>query len=122
MKLKLALMAVALSAGGTLPATAQFIDGNQLHQWCSAEKSDVTFYQENASCRAYVLGALDDFMLEMEIAKKPKCIPSNATRGQMMDVVAKMLRDEPTLRALSGALLVRMAIVRGFGCDLDRSK
>lgn len=102
------------------PARAEFINGNQLYEWCSAEERDANYYQKNASCRAYVIGALDDFLLEMEIAKKPECIPSNATRGQMADVVTKLLRDEPTIRNLSGPLIVRMAVVKGFGCSLKR--
>lgn len=113
------LIAMAIPTG---VAEAQFENGNTLFERCSVAEGDALFYQQRAACRSYILGALDDFSLEMEIAHKPRCVPQNATAGQITDVVVKYLRDNPNMRQLSGSVLVRAAMVNGFGCNLDRSK
>ena len=120
MRIYLLSAAFVLIWGLASPSQADFMDGNSLNEWCTAKEGNANYFQKNASCRAYVIGVVDDFTLEMDLAKKPKCIPDNSTRGQVADVVAKYLRDNPGIRHVSAPILIRMAMVGAFGCNLNR--
>lgn len=120
MRIFLLSAALGLICGLASPSRADFMDGNSLNEWCTAKEGDANYFQKNASCRAYVIGVVDDFTLEMDLAKKPKCIPGNSTRGQVADVVTKYLRDNPDTRHISAPILIRMAMVGAFGCNLNR--
>ena len=60
-------------------------------------------------CLGYVVGAIDGM--------NGLCVPSGVTKGQLADVVAFHLRDNPAERHLPAALLVRKAINEKFPCN-----
>ena len=92
------------------PATAGFLTGNALYSDCTARE-----VVANARCAAYIVGVHDDFMLERTIEGAPsECTPNGTTAGQLTDVVVRYLRENPETRNLSAALLVRLAIVKGW--------
>jgi Ssp1 endopeptidase immunity protein Rap1a len=81
------------------------------------EKGEATYYQNQATCRSYVVGVLDTFNFFDEVQKQPRiCLPSNATQGQMMDVVVKYLQDHPAERQYPAAAIVFSSMYDSFRC------
>lgn len=80
------------------PAQAQWLTGNDLHDWCS--KPALEF-----GCLGYVMGSLDQASWK---------IPPNATRGQVKDVVKKYLIDNPEQRDLPASFLVSLAVLKAW--------
>jgi hypothetical protein len=108
-------IALASAALSTTEARADgFLDGNDLYQECTADKNTTTYYQRNASCSAYVVGVADAISFNRAIMKKDYCLPQNATRGQLKDVVTLWLREHPALRSYGAAGLVTLALTEAF--------
>ena len=99
------------------PAHATFVSGNTLYEYCTAEKGSSTYYQDNAYCSGYVIGAVDAMEVSREINKKPQCVPTGATRGQVVAVFMKWINDHPEARSYDASALVTIAISTGFRCQ-----
>ena len=80
-----------------------FLDGNKLLKEC--EITHPSFV-----CAGYVMAISD------EIAGRKACVPTKATLGQIMDVVAVFLTNNPQMRHLPAPGLVSAAIAQAFPC------
>lgn len=90
---------IALALGfSALPTTAhaEWINGNQLHEWCSSSNQYFA-----SQCMGYILGSLD--------ATPELKTPENATRGQVRDVIVKYLREHPEHRDMPAGMVIIMA-------------
>ena len=94
----LAVAAAALPA----PAQAEWMDGNQLHDACATAVP-----LDRATCLSYVIGVLDG----MRYLPQPPVTPKGATAGQIRDVVAKYLTDNPAMRDQQARVIVKAAVV-----------
>lgn len=113
MSVKVAAAAsILVGAFAPLPASANFKTGNDLYSECTARESSLTYYQEEASCLSYIIGAYDEFEVERQMADLPDCTPDRLTAGQVRDIVTKFIRENPAYRNLTAAALVRGALVR----------
>ena len=119
---------IAIAAVGTAAliaprvAPAQFYDGNKLYGFCTARESEATYYQQDARCTAYIIGAVDELTLLQQAHGLPACLPANATVGQLRDVVEKYLRDHPEKRAFAASAMVSVALREAFACQLPIDK
>lgn len=112
------VVAVAVSVLATIvtsqPAAAAFNTGNEVLQKCD-EGADT---QDIAYCLGYIAGAVDQIALWTNYGGK-NCIPSNATLGQMRDVIVKYLKDHPQDRHRSAPLLSYMALGEAYSCNVN---
>jgi hypothetical protein len=102
------LVAVALCCFVVGGADAYFENGNSLYGHCQKPRISVF----GALCGGYVSGVLD--ALENLGAS---CVPGEATREQVTDVVTLYLRDHPEKRHLSASELVTAALKEKFPCN-----
>lgn len=86
----------------TVPARAEWMSGNQLHDTCSSGTA-----VDKALCLSYVMGVLDG----SRFLDQPLKTPTGATGGQVRDVVAKYLEDHPETRDQPARTLVKAAVV-----------
>ncbi|MBV9827380.1 MAG: hypothetical protein JO001_17200 [Alphaproteobacteria bacterium] len=114
----------------SVPARAGYLfNGNELYKWCSstAETSQI-------GCGAYIAGIADGGYLAAatkspgsrvianqlrmgQIGPASWCLSSEQiTDRQMVGVVIKYLRDNPTHRDMSAAALVALAITQAWPC------
>jgi len=110
----LALLGAVVGLSVTVPANVQaaFVNGNELHNWCTMPGGD-------GLCFSYIKGVWDmiDAAQEINIARKKFiCVPSGVTIGQMKDVVLKSLNSRPEVRHLSASSLVWNALVAVWEC------
>lgn len=96
----IAALAVAIAALPA-PAQAEWMDGNQLHDTCATPAP-----MDRAMCLSYVIGVLDG----MRYLPQPPVTPKGATAGQIRDVVAKYLTDNPAMRDQQARMIVKAAI------------
>lgn len=93
------------------PAWAEFKNGNDLHRDC-AHKDD---YIEGV-CLGYVI-AIADVLASNPLYGFSACIPSNATAGQLMDVVRQWLNNNPQERHYTANSIVALALSDAFPCN-----
>ncbi|MBB3861925.1 hypothetical protein GGQ88_003215 [Novosphingobium hassiacum] len=86
----------------TVPARAEWMSGNQLHDTCSSGTA-----VDKALCLSYVMGVLDG----SRFLDQPFKTPTGATGGQVRDVVAKYLEDHPETRDQPARTLVKAAVI-----------
>lgn len=86
----------------SVPARAEWMDGNQLHDTCSPPAA-----LDRAMCLSYVIGVLDG----LRYLSQPPVIPKGTTAGQVRDIVAGFLADHPEKRDQQARMLVRAAVV-----------
>ena len=100
------LIAVALGLAA-LPTTAhaEWVNGNELYQWCSSQK-----YDDYYKCASYTLGVIDASQFD----GKGLNVPSNSTRGQVVDVLKKYLQDHPESRNLPASWLVGVSVISAW--------
>jgi hypothetical protein len=110
--IKIAMSAALVLLLNVPAAQAVLIEGNELYESCEA--SDFRW----VICMGYVAGVADT--LETDRAAggdAPKvCIPTQGTRGQVIDVVKLYLERNPQERHLAAAVLVTKALVAAFPC------
>ena len=99
------------------PANASIVDGNFLYRYCETDRSDAAYYQRNAYCIGYIIGAIDQMALSQEINGLPQCVPSNADSAQLRDVVVSYIQRNPRDRHVSAAALVSLAMLEAYGCQ-----
>jgi len=96
---------LALAAGlgwAATPAHAEWMNGNQLHDMCSASSP-----VDQALCLTYVMGVLDG----TRYLDAPPGTPKGATGGQVRDVVARYLVNHPESRTLPARKIIRSAVI-----------
>lgn len=99
--MKKLLLTLALVAG---TAHAEFIDGNKL-------LSDMTgSFGGQMSAMGYVMGVAD--ALQGVVV----CLPTNATAGQINDMVKNYLTNVPRDRSLSGDVIVTKVLKSVWPC------
>ncbi len=99
------LMLATGLALSTVPARAEWMSGNQLHDTCSSGTA-----VDKALCLSYVMGVLDG----SRFLDQPLKTPTGATGGQVRDVVAKYLDDHPETREQPARTLVKAAVVEAW--------
>jgi hypothetical protein len=92
-------------------------DGNGLLQACAGSDEDQLL------CLGYILGVRDTLEqmadLLSQVQKRDArvfCIPSEATKGQMIDLVVKFLRENPEKRHLFSVDLIGLAFQKAWPC------
>ncbi len=90
-------------------ASAQFVTGNQLLQFCD---------QYPTSASGYVLGTVDTILVSQQNGhvKRTVCLRDGANGGQLVDIVCQYLKATPTFRDFGGPALVSMALADAFPC------
>ena len=114
MRGKMVLLSLAILAGTTAPplvapASAYFLDGDELVNHCSATIADERF--DPAVCVTYIMGAHDAFMFQRLVRNQPRCTPRNLTAGRLREVVVEYLQDNPDNRTMDASALVWNAII-----------
>lgn len=96
---------------------AGFIDGNKLHEFCTA-------YPLSAS--GYVLGVIDTTIddttavtLAGNVVTKKLfiCLPENVVSDQLIDLACNYVRDHPEMRHAPASALVYLSAKQGFPCQ-----
>lgn len=108
-----AIVLVALAAFGTVAEAADGIDGNQLYDWVKDGEDSFKY----SYAVAYIGGAIDAFNVAAEFDSPFFCLPDNVTRGQVTDVTARYLRENPDERHQGAAVMVAMAMVEAYPCE-----
>lgn len=92
-----------------------FESGNTLADKCrGAAQREVTF--PDGICLGYVTG-IADVMAISPIGRSRACIPtSGTTKGQMVDIVVKHIREHPEELHYDAASLVAKALSTAFPC------
>ena len=107
------LSLLVLAGAGTQPfaspASAHFLDGDDLMNHCSARVADERF--DPAICMSYIMGAYDGFMFQRLVRNETRCTPRNLTGGQLREVVVDYLLANPDNRELDASALVWNAII-----------
>lgn len=120
-------MAAAIVAASlpTQEQSAGFISGNDLYRYCTAREGQATYYQNDASCTAYIMGAHDalataggavTYIAELDRPLRLVCTPPGVEAGQIRDVVVLWLRDKPADRSMPASLVVMSALAEAFPC------
>lgn len=106
----------ALMFGAMPPATAGFIDGNTLLEYCGTSLS---------SARAYVMGVVDHEVTfgavtglddQSHWKKQFICIPQGVKVDQVKDATCAYLIDNPQNRHWNASVLVYNAVRESFPC------
>ena len=87
-------------------ATAQYVDGNSLHNDLSSEKTNLKMY-----ALGYIAGVADVLLLSDVL-----CMHVDVTQGQIRDVVKNFLDSNPQSRNLPASLLVQVALGKYWQC------
>ena len=98
-------MLAAFLVGLTAPALAAYISGTEIYDKYVSSKPTDTYY-----CLAYITGSFD----QLEDYEECECVPSNASVGQIKDVVIAYLQKFPQSRHFSAASLIRNSINYAF--------
>src|SRR5690348_6625352 len=91
------------------PASAHFLDGDDLMNHCSAKVADERF--DPSICMSYIMGAYDGFMFQRLVRNQTRCTPRNLTGGQLREVVIDYLLANPDNRQMDASALVWNAII-----------
>jgi len=87
------------------PARADWMNGNQLQDMCAS-----TSGIDRGLCLSYIMGVLDG----ARFLDRPLKSPTDATGGQVRDVVAKYLAVHPESRAQPARLIIKAAVVEAW--------
>ena len=97
----LALIGACLFHPGSA-ARAEWMSGRQLAETCATGVA-----VDRAMCVAYVMGVLDGYRERAQ----PVRTPADATAGQVRDVVAAYIAENPEKQTLEGRELVKAAVL-----------
>jgi hypothetical protein len=97
----------------------RLVSGNTLYGHCSSQPSTAAYTTSVAYCVGYVTAVSDTFntMRAAENKSQVICLPASSNAGQMADIVAKYLGDNPSTRHFGATTLVLDALVRAFPCQ-----
>jgi hypothetical protein len=124
------IVGIALAAS-LLTANAQdtggeFLNGNQLLRYCSEKEGSVTYWQSEASCTTYIMGAHDALISaaksltiwgEFETPLRLICVPGGVEAGQLRDIVIQRLQNQPQERDLPASMIVHSALLQAYPCS-----
>jgi hypothetical protein len=102
-KLLLALCFAAIAS----PASAGFVNGNKLLDWCKG--------RERSLCAGYVAGVVD--MLDED---DRLCLTTDVNVTQITDITTKFLAAHPESRHQRAAILVYRALTEAFSCRKEK--
>jgi len=105
----LATLAGAAAPPLTSPASAYFVDGDELLNHCSIRTADERF--DPQICVTYIMGAYDAHMFQRLVRNQPRCTPRTLTVAQLREVVVAYLTANPDNRAMDASALVWNAIL-----------
>jgi hypothetical protein len=97
---------ILLLAFASLPAQAEFLDGNKLLNRINGSST-----VEEMVALGYVMGVHDVGQGILH------CSPSNAQAGQVLDMVRNYLTNTPAERHLSADILVNRVLKIAFPCQ-----
>lgn len=100
----------AISVGGTPAHASSFKNGNDLLAQC-----DNSLESAWGVCLGYIVGVADA-MDGNSLNGYAACIPSQATQGQVHDVVLRWMGQHPELRHFAAAGLVAHSLQDAFPC------
>ena len=106
MKKRLIVLLSALVCAG---AQAEFKDGNQLYSQMQKEFASVEWF----NAIGYITGVADTLSGITVCGPAGTAVPAS----QVYDIVKQYLKDNPSLRHLSGDRLVNRALERVFPCQ-----
>ena len=114
MRLRILLPCFALVAASGAPpfgapAHANFLDGDELINHCSATIADER--NDPAVCVTYIMGAYDAFMFDRLVRNLPRCTPRNLTAGRLREAVVEYLVENADNRGMDASALVWNAII-----------
>lgn len=118
MKFHRSLAVAVLSASLTLPARAQFYDGNKLYSFCSSGTSGAANSHDWAMCTGFIAGLIDQEAMYAATSRgRPLfCVPVGATVQQARDVVVRHLAAHPQQRHWAAAAVASHALSAAFPC------
>jgi len=105
----LALVAAAIAPPFVAPAHANFLDGDDLMNHCTATIADER--NDPVICVTYIMGAYDAFMFDRLVRNLPRCTPRNLTGGRLREAVVAYLLENPDNRGMDASALVWNAII-----------
>lgn len=105
-------LVVALVVLSSLPARAQFFNGNHLQSWCAQPSG--SNLKEGVS--AYMSGVMDGTVYSKNIEHRI-CMPEGVSIQQAQDVFCKYLSDHPESRHRTAAHLVLESIKAAWPCS-----
>lgn len=100
-------------------AFSAFDDGNDLFRICVEAETETDTglkYMHLSECRGYIVGVSDQMEMTRAEMDRPACMASGKgiTKGQVVDVVVKYLKDHPEERHLAGSFIVVKAVESAF--------
>ena len=87
-----------------------FKTGNDLFASCGNDLNAPTGLIEFGSCTGYIQAAVDSYLTYRAETNQPSCLATGVTGTQVRDLVTAYLRDNPSERHRTAAVLVIQAI------------
>ncbi len=89
------------------------ITGSKWLEWCEDGHADT-----NGLCLGYIYGAVDYqwWIQSLKLAEMKLCIPPRVTRGQLMEITKKYLKEHPDKWHIEMSSLFFLAIKETFPC------
>jgi hypothetical protein len=97
------MLAVVLGLAIATPASASFMNGNDLMKVCSSDDR-----LDKGQCLGYIKGVVD------VAPRKDTCVPAEATVGQIRDIFLKSMKENPEDRDLLASALLAVALHEAF--------
>lgn len=106
-------LVLATTVSSAAVAQKDEASGNHWNQFCTSEQM-----WQRLTCVGFINGVLDGYFLAQSEAgsAKPYCIPREATKEQMVNIVSRHLRHYPERTHLPFALLTVQALRAAFPC------
>lgn len=98
----------------SLPAMANFLDGNELRERCAADSPDAV-----NTCMGYIAGVADaeDAGPSWRMQESLFCVPRGVSGGQLRRAVLDHLSAHPEEEDLNAAIVVGNAFLERFPCS-----
>lgn len=108
--MRVSLSALPILVALASPASAQFLNGNDLLNHCSANP----FF-----ARAYIIGVADTIMLAQEnkMVQYTFCLRPGMDARQVSEIACSYLQATPTFRDFPATSLISMALSSHFPCS-----
>ena len=103
--------------------SASMFDGNKLHALCVKGRAAQSMAAEK-ECLGYIIGVVDSHMLSSAGLGVPPmvCLPKIVSNDQLLDIVTKDLRDNPSERHYGASSSVLESLMRAFPCAAKDAK
>jgi hypothetical protein len=87
-----------------------YVTGKDLFADCK------TSVGSRSGCTTYASAVIDGMALQREAGVAPICVPANARRAELADLIADYIAAHPESRQLSGAAAVAAALGQAYPC------